>query len=457
MKKNSRTTILLIEDDALFRQAMHNFLADKYSLVLASSAEEALKILPDATPNLILLDITLPGLDGISLLKQIKNDWPEIPVIMMTAVDRIPTVVECIKLGAHDYLAKPIIADELIMTIDRALENYQLRDELERRRKLQLLLNKEYQIVGDSDALRKLLKQIELVGKSDSTVLIEGETGTGKELVARAIYACSSRASGPFVAINCGAIPKDLLEAEFFGYKKGAFTGAASDEIGKFQLADGGTLLLDEISELSHEAQAKLLRVLEKKEFYPVGSNKLVAVDVRVIASTNRSLHEMVEQKIFREDLYFRLNVYTIPIPPLRQRTDDIIPLAEHFLREFNLRFGKSFVDFEPDVKNFLIQQQWKGNVRELRNFMERIVLSSHGNRITKDHLNAFEHGVPKSTAPAATLSLENGLDAALGELEKNTIVQTLAITKGNKTKAAKMLQLSLPAFYYRLEKYQLL
>lgn len=314
MKKAIRKKILFVEDDKLFQQMVNDFLEDTYEVILSESAENAFEILGKITPDLILLDIRLPEMDGIEALKRIKTSWPEIPILILTAVDGVATVVEAMKLGAYDYLTKPLVGKELLIKIDRALESLKIKRELEQRRELQLATNKEYQLIGVSAALEKVREQIQIAAASDVTVLIQGETGTGKELVAREIHARSSRASEPFVAVNCGAIPKDLIESEFFGYKKGAFTGAQRNEVGKFQLADHGTLLLDEIGELSFDAQTKLLRVLEEEEFYPVGSTELVRVDVRIIASTNKNLKHLMEQKTFREDLFFRLNVCT-PFP----------------------------------------------------------------------------------------------------------------------------------------------
>lgn len=454
MKKNLRKNILLVEDDELFREAINNFLAEKYEVTFAESAEHAQAILATTVPDLILLDITLPGRGGIDLLRDIKISWPDLPVIMLTAIGRIPKVVESIKLGAYDYLTKPPDAEELLLRIRQALESSEMRRELEQRRKLQLAKNVEYRILGTSAGIDKVREEILIVGKEDATVLLEGETGTGKELVARALHAASPRASGPFVAINCGAIPKELMESEMFGHQRGAFTGAQKDQLGKFQLAHHGTLLLDEISELSAEAQSKLLRAVEAQEFYPVGSAEMVRVDVRIIAATNRNLREMVERKLFREDLFFRLNVYVMALPPLRERQKDILVLAEHFIAYFNQKFGKNFQTFSPEAKAILLEHSWPGNVRELRNLIERITLYEKGTVITKEHLRFLAPAAPVTSAEISLQLPDNGID--LEEMEKSLMLQALRKAKWNKAKAAKLLHLSAPTFYYRLEKYGL-
>lgn len=459
MEKSSRQsdrnkTILLVEDDELFRQAIHDYLSDYYSIKVAATAEAALIFLNKENPDLLLLDITLPGEDGIAALKIFRNRWPELPVIMLTAIDKIQTVVECMKMGAIDYIAKPIIVEELLASLQRSLEAVDVRKELEQRRVLQLAENKEYRLLGRSEAIEKVRKQILVSGKADSPVLITGETGTGKELAAREIHANSSRAREPFVAINCGAIPKDLFETEFFGHKKGAYTGAGESEIGKLQLANRGTLLLDEISEMPLESQSKLLRVLEEHEFYPVGSTQLVHVDIRVIASSNRNLEEMVRQKLLREDLYFRLNVYTIHIPPLRERRDDVLFLADHFMQHFNRKFGKRFGAMTTQASEAMLRHPWKGNVRELRNVLERTILSEEGEIIEKEFLFGATLSISEDHGTNPFQLPQEGLD--LEEVERNLIRQALQMANGNKTKAAKLLKLSPPTLYYRLEKYGL-
>jgi two-component system NtrC family response regulator len=341
IKKAGHKRILLVDDDESFRRCIKYALKRRYHLLFAESAEQALTRLAERTPDLLLLDIMLPGMDGIDLLRHMKSSWPTIPVMMLSAVEQIPRVVESMKLGALDYLTKPITGEELLLKIEQVFTASTMKQELTQHRTLQQIIHRERRLTGPSEVLEKIRQQIRIVGKSDATVLIEGETGSGKELVARAIHACSPRAGGPFVALNCGAIPKELLEEEFFGHKKGAFTGAQTSGIGKFQLANHGTLLLDEVSDLSPQAQTKLLCVLEEQEFYPVGSNQLITVDVRVIATTNRHLKEMMEQGDFREDLFFRLNVYSLFIPPLREHPEDILPIAEYFIEHFNQYFGQ--------------------------------------------------------------------------------------------------------------------
>jgi Response regulator containing CheY-like receiver, AAA-type ATPase, and DNA-binding domains len=453
-QKQLKKSILLVDDDELFRQAMNDYLSETYLIREADSAETALVLLNKENPDLLLLDITLPGQNGIGLLETIRKKWPELPVIMLTAIDKIQTVVECIKLGAMDYVAKPIIVEELLASLERALDTLQVRKELEQRRGLQLAENREYRLLGNSPALQKVRNQIQVVAKSDSPVLIIGETGTGKELAAHEIHAQSPRAKEPFVAINCGAIPKDLFETEFFGHKRGAYTGADANELGKLQLAHRGTLLLDEISEMPLETQTKLLRVLEEHEFYPVGSTQLVLIDIRVIASSNRNLEEMIKQKLFREDLFFRLNVYSIHMPPLREHPEDILLLSEQFLQHFSRKFGKRFQSMSPDAIEALRDHQWRGNVRELRNLLERTVLSEDETVLKKQHLFASSAPFAQEEREGFFQLPQQGVD--LEQLEKNLIEQALRIANGNKTKAAKLLNLSPPTLYYRLEKYGL-
>lgn len=456
-----RKKILLIEDDELFQQAVADYLNDRYEILTADCYSKAEEILSKKIPDLVLLDILLPEIDGIEILKRIKSSLPDLPVIMLTAVDKIPKVVESIKLGAFDYIAKQptSLPMELTLSIDRALEASEMKQELKQRRDLQLVTNKEFELVGNSPGMQAVKNQIKVLGKSDSVVLIQGETGTGKELVAHQIHSCSARDSRPFVAINCGAIPKDLIESDLFGYKKGAFTGAKDNEIGKFELAHRGTILLDEIGEMPQYAQIKLLRVLEEREFYPVGSTELKKVDVRIIAATNMNLQEMVDRGQFRPDLFYRLNVCTIYIPPLRERQDDILLLAHHFMEKFNRKFRKNFQELSLEAQELLLLHHWKGNVRELCNLLERIMLFEEDTVIHKKHLllSGFAGGGTVSPTPPAGVPLpDQGLDHELERLEKELLKKALESTRWNKTQAAKLLKVSPPTFYYRLEKYGL-
>ncbi len=459
---------MLIEDDELFQQSVADYLGDKHEIWIADCATRAEEMLSKKTPDLVLLDIMLPEVDGIEILKRIKASFPDLPVIMLTAIDKIPKVVESIKLGAFDYIAKQAasLPVELTLAIERALESAELKRELKQRQNLQLATNKEFEIIGDSPGMQAVKNKIAVLGRSDSLVLLQGETGTGKELVAHQIHACSTRDSRPFVAINCGAIPKDLIEAELFGYKKGAFTGAKENEIGKFELAHRGTLLLDEIGEMPTYAQIKLLRVLEEQEFYPVGSTELKKVDVRIIAATNLNLQEMVEQGQFRADLFYRLNVCTVYIPALRERQEDILLLANYFMKKFNRKFRKNFQEISPEAQEFLCQHPWKGNVRELCNLFERIILFEEGKIMQRKHL--LLSGLPCPAAkPSSAIAEqvveqmpvtipEQGLDQELEKLEKGLLQRALEATRWNKTQAAKLLKVSPPTFYYRLEKYGL-
>ena len=450
---DSQKSILIVEDDELFREAMQDTLEQKYTIQMAESAEEALTVLSESSYDLVIIDINLPGKNGIDLLSIIKTRW-SIPVIMITAYDSIPQVVDSIKKGAFDYLVKPINAQELLLSLERALESYELQIELEHRRKLQSFADKSIQIIGSSPETKKLRDEAAKVAQTDATVLLEGETGTGKELVAQLIHTGSPRSQRPCVVLNCGAIPENLIESELFGHSKGAFTGAFQDSMGKFELAHRGTLILDEIGELPMEAQVKLLRVLEEQEFYRVGGSRLIKVDVRVIASTNGNLEELAEEGKFRQDLLFRLNVYRIVISPLRHRQEDIIELAEFFIEKFARKSGRDVPTVTSSAQELLLNHHWRGNVRELRNVVERVVLFSKGNTIEKEHLSFIESTAP-SRFSAETVQLpSSGID--LEEVEKSLLLQALKLAKYNKSKAAKLLHLTPPTFYYRLEKYDL-
>ena len=454
MARSTRRKVLILEDDELFARSVKRVLDNHYEVAIVGKVAAALALVAKDPPDVILLDMMLQGESGMDLLEQMQERTAEIPVIVLTAVDRISQVVQAMRAGATDYLTKPVSFDELILAIENAVEQSAMRQEVKRRREAQVEANRERTILGTSAAIERVRREIATVGPTDATVLVVGETGTGKELVARAIHAASPRASGPFVAVNCGAIPGDLFESEFFGYRKGAFTGAQTSSSGKLRLAHGGTLLLDEVGELPFEAQVKFLRAVEEQEFYPVGSTELVRIDTRVIAATHRDLAEMVEEGAFREDLYFRLNVFQLDIPPLRERTEDVLVLAASFIEHFSRKFRKRVTGLSPAARKLMAEYPWKGNVRELRNVIERTVLAGKEGEISEDYL-AVLLGRRQAPAEGGPIRLpEDGLD--LDEVEKSLMQQAMERAGGNKSKAARLLNMSSATFYYRVEKYGL-
>jgi DNA-binding NtrC family response regulator len=453
-----RYKILIVDDDKLLQNSLHNVLSEKYDTVVVGKGEDAIDLLRKKAVDLVLLDVRLPGQDGIETLKQIKALEKDLLVIMMTAYEDVKTVITSMKMGAYDYLVKPLEIEELEIIVEKALENLKLKKEVEELRKNYLKEFNVGNIIGESPAIRRAVEFANKVARSyDTTVLIEGETGVGKEVIARTIQSRSARFDKPFVVINCGAISKDLVESELFGYEKGTFTGGLQEgKKGKLELAEGGTLLLDEISELLPASQVKLLRVLEEKEFFPVGGAQKRKVDIRIIAATNKSLEEECRAGRFREDLYYRLNVAKITIPPLRERQVDIMPLALFFMNGFNEKFGKNFRGISAAARQLLLDYPWRGNVRELRNAIERVILMEDGEEIKPVHLTFL--GLPQPEA-GLTGTAEAGLKLPAGgvnldELIKGLIIQALELSQGNKTRAARFLGLSRPTLLYRLEKY---
>jgi DNA-binding NtrC family response regulator len=446
--------ILILDDDVHFSKSLKRVLEDAhYEVTAVARISDALDVLKANPPDVMLLDLILRGERGIDLLLEMRNRTVAVPVIALTAVGQVASVVEVIRAGATNYLVKPVDFDELVLAIESAKEHGAIREEVGRRRHLQVEANRDSTILGTSAAIGRVRQDIDTVAPTDAAVLVTGETGTGKELVARAIHAVSPRARAPFVAINCGAIPGELIEAEFYGYQKGAFTGAQSHSIGKMRLAHGGTLLLDEVGELPLAAQVKLLRSLEEKEFYPVGSSELVRIDIRVVASTNRDLREMIKEGTFRKDLYFRLNVFEITIPPLRHRVEDVIVLARHFIEQFSRKLNKEVRTLSVAAEKILARYPWEGNVRELRNVIERQVLTSISTEIDVDHLSMTLCPPPRAETGEFVLPA-GGLD--LDEHEKILMQQALQQVGGNKAKAAKLLKMSKATFYYRADKYGL-
>lgn len=458
-------TIVIIEDDPLVNESVQSVLSSKYTRVEAfTDPNEGINQLHKISPDLLILDIFLGYANGLDILEQLRKQGYTMPVIIMTAFSDIKMAVRAMKLGAEDFIVKPLDLDQLEVTVERALKNFELR------RKVDLLseqIKKEQpsEIIGSSEGIKKALELAKLVAKTDdTTVLIYGETGTGKELIARFIHENSPRANGPFVSVNCGAIPRELAENEFFGYEKGAFTGATEKmRPGKFEQAQHGTILLDEISELSMDLQVKLLRVLQERKFYRLGGTKEISVDVRVIASTNKELEQLVEEGKFREDLYYRLNVAKITLPPLRERGDDVLQIATSYVKEFNKKFGKSIQGFTDDAVAIMLNYPWKGNIRELRNAIERIVLMENKELIDVESLS-FLKGLSivsaNKTQPQTETYLSPGshylkvsaTGASYNAVTKDLIEQVLKIARGNQIKAAKILGISRAKLRYRIE-----
>ena len=377
--------ILIVDDEAPIRQSVSDILEDEgYQPLEAPDGETALETIASTLPDLVLLDIWLPGMDGLEVLKVMRQEWPFIPVVVMSGHGTIETAVKATKLGAHDFIEKPLSYEQLILTVENALKFKELQD---RNVLLEEKTGGERELIGEGPAMRRLKEQIRLIAPTDAWVLIQGENGTGKELVAQTIHRMSRRADKPLVEVNCAAIPEELIESELFGHEKGAFTGATSMKRGKFDLANGGTLFLDEIGDMSLKTQAKILRIIQEQRFERVGGSRTIEVDVRILAATNKDLEEEIRQGRFREDLYFRLNVIPVVVPPLRERPEDIPLLAAHFLEGYCARMGRPPKVLTPEAVEALQGYPWPGNVRELKNLMERLVILCQGDTITPDDL----------------------------------------------------------------------
>lgn len=456
--------ILLVEDkDSLRAMLRHALEAQGHSVIEARDQNEAVQVLQTARPGVVLSDLRLPEGDGLGVLRAAKELDPELPVIMMTAYGGIEDAVAAMREGALDFLAKPVDPDHLLLMVERALsqrrlatENILLKEELASRRGAP-------QIVGEDAKLKHVTIALHRAAATDATVLLEGESGTGKELFARALHALSPRADGPFVAINCAAIPENLLETELFGYEKGAFTGAANRKLGKFEMAHRGTLFLDEIGDLPLPLQAKILRALEEKTFERVGGTVTLHVDVRVVAATNRHLKAAVAARRFREDLFFRLSVFPITIPPLRERPGDITMLARYFIERFCKDLNKKPMAFAQSALDELARYRWPGNVRELQNCMERAVILTEGGTIHGRHLNlAMDDAAP--AVPVASPWLDIDLSGTMAvatrrvvaEVEHRKLEQALADASGSPGAAAEMLQMNYKVFLAKLKEHGL-
>jgi len=440
----NRNPILIVDDEPAMRLAVGATLEEEgYTVVSASSGEEALKICTARSQKdpfgALITDMKMPGMNGIALVQEVKQKWPDIPIMLMSAFGTVESAVDAMKSGAFDYLVKPFSEKTLLDTLYKALNKKTSEGKIRRAGNKQL--------VTEDPGMKKMLKMAEVVAASQATVLIQAESGTGKELLARFIHDRSPRAHRPFVAINCAAVPESLLESELFGYEKGAFTGAAAKKAGRFELAQMGTLLLDEVSEMQFSLQAKLLRVLQEREVDVLGGKGTLPVNIRVIATTNRPLLDEVKAGRFREDLYYRLNVFPLRIPPLRDRIGDLPALVQHFIQSGSEKNGKQVTSIAADALSILMAMSWPGNVRELENIIERAVLLAESENITKDQLLFPENEVTKNEAAHTTIT-------TVWEAERSLILDTLTQVAGNRTHAARILGISIRTLRNKLREY---
>ncbi|MBI4848061.1 MAG: sigma-54-dependent Fis family transcriptional regulator [Nitrospirae bacterium] len=450
--------ILVIDDEASIRGLLKDFLETKgFEVLTASDGETGLTVLKEDKFDLLLLDLMMPGMNGMDVLRNIASEKIDVTPIMITAHASVQTAVEAMKLGAFDYITKPFDLEDMFFTIKRALDVSQLQEENIRLKKELKKKFSTHKIIGNSLPVQNVIKFIDKIADTDSTVLITGESGTGKELVAKTIHYQSSRARNTFVPLNCAAIPKDILESELFGHEKGAFTGAVNTRIGRFELANNGTLFLDEIGELVPALQVKLLRVLQEKEFERVGGVKTIKVDVRIIAATNRDLEKAVKEEAFREDLFYRLNVIPVHLPPLRRMKEDVPLLVEHFIAELSRRKKKEPPVISPEVMRYLTDYRWPGNVRELENLLERLIILKEGDTIVPEDLPDRFHEkrqAQRGLAKMQSLSSEGvDLNMMLDEIENNLIIQALEMSKGIKSKAASLLGLNRTTLIEKMKK----
>jgi len=438
-------SILVVDDEAAMRLLLTSILQDEdYDTTAAASAEEALSLIGRRHFHLVITDLKMPGMSGLDLLGHILREDPGTPVILLTAFGSVEGAVEAMRRGAAHYLLKPLAnPDELRLAVRRVLEERRVADEAASLRQATEAEFPFGRIIADAPQMRAVLDMARSVAEADTTVLLSGETGTGKELLARAIHHWSPRADQAFVAVNCAALAESLLDSELFGHEKGAFTGAIAQRRGRFELAHGGTLLLDEVGEMSPALQAKLLRVLQEHTLERVGGTKTVTVDVRVIAATNRELRQMVASQTFREDLFYRLSVFPIELPPLRERPMDILPLAEHRLREVARRLGKPIRGFSGDAAALLEAYAWPGNIRELQNVVERAAILCRAEHVLAAHLNLTPLTAP---APSGVKTLK--------ALERDAILAALDLHAGNRRQAAEQLGIGLRTLYARLREY---
>jgi len=442
----SRSHLLVVDDEAGIRESLTSILKDEgYQVDAVASGEEALARATSGDFAVVLLDVWLPGIDGLQTLSRIQAmQWPPV-VIMISGHGTIETAVRATKLGAFDFIEKPLSLEKIVVLVRNAVQQRRLAEE---NQLLRSELGHRYQVIGDSVPMKAMRQQIAVTAPTNGRVLIYGESGTGKELVARALHAASLRCNGPFVEVNCAAIPEELIESELFGHVKGSFTGATEDKIGKFQKADGGTLFLDEIGDMSLRTQSKVLRVLEEQRFEPVGSNQAVSADVRVIAATNKNLEQEIARGAFRQDLFYRLNVIPFYVPPLRDRKEDIAILARHFLNEFSSAYGKKTGELSDTAMDILLRYPWPGNVRELRNLVERLVIVCPQARIEPHHLppELFRGVAESPLQPYSTLH------EARSAYEREFILRKLQEHRWNMTQTASALGLERSHLYRKMK-----
>jgi len=447
--------VLIVDDEPGVRESVRMVLKDQYDAVLASSGEEALEMLSDVQPDLVMLDVLMPGLDGLAVLERIKERDQRIPVLMLTATKTVKTAVTAMKLGAFDYVTKPFDVEELLILVERATRDAARNAELE---SLRWEVGRRYSpdnIIGHSPQMQKIFRTIGMVAPLKTTVLVTGESGTGKELIAKALHYQSPRAAKALVTLNCAAIPENLLESELFGHERGSFTDAVTKKLGQFELADQGTIFLDEIGELAPALQAKLLRVIEQGEFMRVGGKQAIHVDVRIIAATNRDLEQAMRDGTFRSDLYYRLNVVSLHLPPLRERPEDLPLLIKHFIATKSAQLGIREKHLSPEAVDALLRYSWPGNVREIENVIERILVLSDHEPIGLDDLTAQVRTgrVETSTIQQLVLRREKSLTDAVDDFEREIIRTALQHVEFNQTRAAELLGTTSRILKYRMDK----
>ncbi|MBW2631495.1 MAG: sigma-54-dependent Fis family transcriptional regulator [Deltaproteobacteria bacterium] len=444
-------TILVVDDEESICLSLKGILSDEgYEALTAQSGEECLDIIEEELPSLVLLDIWLPGIDGIETLKRIKSRYPKIQVIMISGHGSVESAVTTTKLGAFDFIEKPLSLDKIVLIVNHALDIIRLEEE-----NRLLKDGQSHEIDGNSKAIIELKEMIQIISPTNAWILIMGENGTGKELVARSIHRQSSRSDKPFIEVNCAAIPEELIESELFGHEKGAFTGATEKKRGKFDLANKGTIFLDEVADMSLKAQAKILRILQEKKFERVGGTRIIDTDVRVLAATNKDLEYEMEKGRFRQDLYYRLNVIPLEIPPLRDRIKDVPLLADHFIREFSLKESKKEKHIAADALEVLVDHTWPGNVRELKNIIERLVITSPSDIITADDIPPLSKDNHKSRDSGFSEDVYS-FKGAREMFEKDYLVKKLVENNWNVKKTAESIGLERSNLHKKIKAYGL-